>query len=137
MKQLLQQVVETNRQMQMRLWNDRLEFLGVRVALCEAAEQFGEQHHITVRCCQPEQELQCPRSHGVVLLHALEEGLRNVALHAHASAIDVLVDETAHSISLRLKDNGVGLLAGNDWSKGNSACARCANGPPISVARSA
>ncbi|MYN44879.1 histidine kinase [Pseudoduganella sp. FT93W] len=118
MKQLLQQVVETNRQMQMRLWNDRLEFLGVRVALCEAAEQFGLQHHINVRCSQPEHELQCPRSHGVVLLHALEEGLRNVALHAHASAIDVQVDETAHNITLRLKDNGVGLVAGNDLSSG-------------------
>jgi len=72
MKQLLLQVVETNRQMQMRLWNDRLEFLGVRVALCEAAEQFGEQQHITVRCRLPEHELQCPRSHSAVLLHALE-----------------------------------------------------------------
>lgn len=118
MKQLLLQVVETNRQMQMRLWNDRLEFLGVRVALCEAVEQFGAQQHISARCRLPEQELQCPRSHGVVLLHALEEGLRNIAAHAHASAIDVQVDETPDSITLRLKDNGVGLVSGNDQSSG-------------------
>lgn len=118
MKQLLLQVVETNRQMQMRLWNDRLEFLGVRVALCEAVEQFGTRQRISVRCRLPEQELQCPRSHSVVLLHALEEGLRNIATHAHASAIDVQVDETPDSITLRLKDNGVGLVAGNDQSSG-------------------
>src|SRR5471032_2401614 len=36
MKQLLMQIVETNRQMQIKLWNDKLEFLGVRVALGEA-----------------------------------------------------------------------------------------------------
>src|SRR5471030_2041046 len=35
MKQLLLQVVETNRQMQHRLWNDKLEFLGVRTAMRE------------------------------------------------------------------------------------------------------
>lgn len=118
MKQLLLQVVETNRQMQMRLWNDRLEFLGVRVALCDAVEQFGAQQQIAVRCRLPEQELQCPRSHSVVLLHALEEGLRNIATHAHASAIDVQVDETPHRITLRLKDNGVGLVSGNDQRSG-------------------
>jgi len=118
MKQLLLQVVETNRQMQMRLWNDRLEFLGVRVALCEAAEQFGEQQHITVRCRLPEHELQCPRSHSAVLLHALEEGLRNIAMHAHASAVDVQVSEAAHSITLQLKDNGIGLGGGNDQNSG-------------------
>lgn len=118
MKQLLLQVVETNRQMQMRLWNDRLEFLGVRVALCEAVEQFGAQQQIAARCRLPEHELQCPRSHSVVLLHALEEGLRNVATHAHASAIDVQVDETRHGITLRLKDNGIGLASGNELSSG-------------------
>ncbi len=108
MKQLLLQVVETNRQMQMQLWNDKLEFLGVRVALCEVVDQFGAQQQLQTSCRLPEQDLHCPRSHAVVLLHALEEGLRNVAAHAHASAIDVQVDETPQSITLRLSDNGVG-----------------------------
>ncbi|MBY0557198.1 MAG: histidine kinase [Burkholderiaceae bacterium] len=111
MKQLLLQVVETNRQMQMQLWNDKLEFLGVRVALCEVVDQFGAQQQLHTSCRLPEHELHCPRSHAVVLLHALEEGLRNVAAHAHASAIDVQVDETPQSITLRLGDNGVGPAA--------------------------
>jgi signal transduction histidine kinase len=47
MKKLLGQIVETNRQMQLKLWNDKLEFLGVRVALDELVTQFGEQRGIT------------------------------------------------------------------------------------------
>jgi signal transduction histidine kinase len=109
MKLLLMQVVETNRQMQVKLWNDKLEFLGVRVAMRELVTQFGEQHQMTARCSLPEDELSCSRSHNVVLLHALEEALRNVAMHAKASEVDVIVDDNDEAVMLTVKDNGVGL----------------------------
>ncbi|WP_432377260.1 sensor histidine kinase [Duganella sp. P38] len=109
MKKLLGQIVETNRQMQLKLWNDKLEFLGVRVALDELVTQFGEQRGITARCSLPEEELDCPRSHGIVLLHTLEEALRNIAQHAQASEIDVIVDDNEDETMLTVKDNGVGL----------------------------
>jgi len=109
MKQLLMQIVETNRQMQIKLWNDKLEFLGVRVALGEAVEQFGQQQQLSARCSLPEEELNCPRSHGIVLLHTLEEALRNIAAHARASEVDVIVDDNEDEVMLTVKDNGVGL----------------------------
>ncbi|GJI99031.1 hypothetical protein RugamoR57_57490 [Duganella caerulea] len=111
MKQLLMQIVETNRQMQIKLWNDKLEFLGVRVALGEAVEQFGQQHQMTARCSLPEDELNCPRSHGIVLLHTLEEALRNIAMHARATEVDVIVDDNEDEVMLTVKDNGIGLNA--------------------------
>ena len=109
MKKLLMQIVETNRQMQLKLWNDKLEFLGVRVALGELVAQFGEQHQLAARCSLPDDELQCPRSHGIVLLHTLEEALRNIAAHARASEVDVIVDDNEDEVMLTVKDNGVGL----------------------------
>lgn len=109
MKKLLGQIVETNRQMQLKLWNDKLEFLGVRVALDELVTQFGEQHGVTTRCSLPEEELDCPRSHGIVLLHTLEEALRNIAAHAQASEIDVIVDDNEDEVMMTVRDNGVGL----------------------------
>ena len=109
MKKLLMQIVETNRQMQIKLWNDKLEFLGVRVALDELTEQFGQQHGITARRSLPEDELDCPRSHGIVLLHTLEEALRNIAMHAKASEVDVIVDDNEDEVMLTVKDNGIGL----------------------------
>lgn len=109
MKKLLGQIVETNRQMQLKLWNDKLEFLGVRVALDELVTQFGEQRGIKARCSLPEDELDCPRSHGIVLLHTLEEALRNIVQHAQASEVDVIVDDNEDEVMLTVKDNGVGL----------------------------
>ncbi|WP_343729317.1 ATP-binding protein [Duganella sp.] len=109
MKKLLGQIVETNRQMQLKLWNDKLEFLGVRVALEELVAQFGEQRGITARCSLPEEELDCPRSHGIVLLHTLEEALRNIVAHAQATEVDVIVDDNEDEVMLTVKDNGVGL----------------------------
>ena len=110
MKQLLHTVVETNRQMQRDLWNDKLEFLGVRVALGELVEQFGTQHRLAARCSLPEEELACPRGHSVLLLRALEEGLRNIAAHAQASEIDVIVDDNDEHIMLTVRDDGVGFV---------------------------
>lgn len=108
MKNLLHTVIETNRKMQHQLWNDKLEFLGVRVALGELVTQFGADHKISARASLPEEEPCCPRSHHVVLLRALEEGLNNIAAHAQASAVEVIVDDNDDEIMLTVKDNGVG-----------------------------
>ncbi|WP_373994544.1 sensor histidine kinase [Duganella sp. Leaf126] len=108
MKKLLGQIVETNRQMQIKLWNDKLEFLGVRVALGELVEQFGAQHQIQARSSLPDDELDCPRSHGIVLLHTLEEALRNIVAHANATEVDVIVDDNEDEVMMTVKDNGVG-----------------------------
>lgn len=109
MKQLLNQVVETNRQMQLQLWNDKLEFLGLRVAVAEVVARFGQLHGMAARASLPEDDINCPRSHNVVVLNTLEEALRNVAAHARASAVDVIVDDNDEAIMLTVKDNGVGV----------------------------
>ncbi|MFA9217107.1 MAG: sensor histidine kinase [Sphingomonadaceae bacterium] len=109
MKQLLHQVVATNRQMQLTLWNDKLEFLGARVAVRELVAQFGSEQALPARCSLPDDEWDCPASHNVVLLHALEEALRNVAAHARATQLEVSIDDNAEHIRLTVTDNGIGL----------------------------
>jgi signal transduction histidine kinase len=121
MKNLLHNIIETNRQMQHRLWNDKLEFLGVRVALGELVTQFGEQHGLAASCSLPEEEPRSPRSHNVVLLRALEEGLRNIISHAQASAVEVIVDDNDDEIMLTVKDNGLGLAVQTDVIGADSA----------------
>ena len=108
-KQLLQTIVENNRDMQAALWNDQLEFLGAGIALSEAAQQFAQQHQITLRCSLPDDDLECAPGHGLALLRALEEGLRNIAAHAKASSIDLIVDDNDDLLMLTLKDDGIGL----------------------------
>jgi signal transduction histidine kinase len=108
MKSLLHTIIETNRAMQHKLWNDKLEFLGMRVALGELVAQFGSEQHVAAHCSLPDEEPACPRTHRVVLLRAAEEGLRNVAAHARASSVAVVVDDMDDSIVLTVKDDGIG-----------------------------
>ncbi|MEO7496645.1 MAG: ATP-binding protein [Massilia sp.] len=119
MKQLLLNIIETNRQMQLALWNDKLEFLGIKAALGELVSEFGAQHKMIARISLPEQDLSYPRTHGVALLRCLEEGLRNVARHAQASEVDVVLDDNEEEIMLTVRDNGVGLA---NAASGENGC---------------
>jgi signal transduction histidine kinase len=106
-------MTKNNRDMQSGLWNDKLEFLGAGVAIADLATQFGDSHALAVRCSLPDDELNCPRGHGVVLLQALEQGLSNVARHAQAKQVDIIVDDNDDALTLTLKDDGIGLPAGS------------------------
>lgn len=109
MKQLLLKLIDQNRQMQLKLWNDKLEFLGLCAAMGEVAALFGERLAVTVRCSLPEQEPVYPRRHGVALLRALEEALNNIAAHAQAGQVDVILDDSEDALMLTVKDDGIGL----------------------------
>jgi signal transduction histidine kinase len=45
----------------------------------------------------------------VVLLRCVEEGLRNVAAHARATEVDVILDDDGEQVMLTIRDNGSGL----------------------------
>lgn len=108
MKTLLMNIISTNRDMQARIWNDKLEFLGVRAALTELVAQFGADHQIDAAVSLPEEEASYGREQGVALLRTLEEGLRNVLQHARASRVEVILDDNGDEIMLTVRDNGIG-----------------------------
>jgi signal transduction histidine kinase len=112
MKQLLANIIETNRQMQLALWNDKLEFLGVKAALAELATQFSTEKGIAARASLPDEDPHYTREQGVLLLRCAEEGLRNVAAHAQASAAEIILDDDGDQAMLTVRDNGVGLQDG-------------------------
>jgi signal transduction histidine kinase len=111
MKQLLATIIETNRTMQLALWNDKLEFLGARAAIGELVGEFGREHGVTARASLPEEDSDFSRAQGVALLRCAEEGLRNIARHAQASEVDVILDDDGEQVMLTVCDNGVGLGA--------------------------
>lgn len=108
MKTLLLNIINNNRDMQLTIWNDKLEFLGVKAALAELVAEFGKQHNITARISLPEEDAPYAREQGVALLRACEEGLRNVIAHAGATEVDVVLDDNDEEIMLTVRDNGVG-----------------------------
>lgn len=108
MKALLLTIINSNRDLQLSLWNDKLEFLGVKAALADMVTQFGADNQIVARISLPEEDAMYTREHGVALLRCVEEGLRNVLAHARASEVDVILDDNDDEIMLTVRDNGIG-----------------------------
>lgn len=108
MKTLLTNIINTNRDMQLAIWNDKLEFLGLKAALAELVTQFGAEHRLVARVSLPDEDSPYGREQGVALLRTVEEGLRNVLAHAGASEVDVILDDNDDAIMLTVRDNGIG-----------------------------
>lgn len=108
MKQLLNNIIETNRKMQLSLWNDKLEFLGPKAAIAELVSEWSHEHGIKARASLPDDDAPYSREQGVALLRCAEEGLRNVAAHARANAVEVIFDDDGDQAMLTVRDNGIG-----------------------------
>jgi signal transduction histidine kinase len=109
MKTLLNGIIETNRKVQLSLWNDKLEFLGIKAALAELVAEFGQEHGMRARVSLPDDDDAYPREQGVALLRCAEEGLRNARHHARASTVEVILDDDGEQLMLTVRDDGVGL----------------------------
>ena len=109
MKALLTNIINTNRDMQLALWNDKLEFLGVKAAIAEAVGEFALAHPaIKAGASLPDDDMPTTRDQNVALLRCVEEGLRNAAAHAGATQIDVVLDDDGEQVMLTVRDNGTG-----------------------------
>ena len=113
MKTLLANIIETNRKMQLDLWNDKLEFLGLKAALAELVPAFGAANGVKARTSLPDDDGAYTRTQGVVLLRCAEEGLRNAAAHARATEVEVILDDDGDEVMLTVRDNGAGLADGH------------------------
>lgn len=111
MRQLLTQVVNANREMQIDLWNDKLEFLGIKAALVDVAERVSAESGVKVSTSLPEDDVECTRQQSVALLRSAEEGLHNVVRHAMAKHAEVILDDTGDELVLSIRDDGIGNAA--------------------------
>lgn len=110
-RQLLMQIVTANREMQLNLWNDKLEFLGLKAALSDVAERFSNESGVQIAVSLPEDEVECTSQQSLALLRTAEEGLRNVAQHAQAGHAELVLDDTGEALVLTVRDDGAGKAA--------------------------
>ena len=108
MKQLLMQIVGNNRHMQVKLWNDKLEFLGIKAALNELTDEFGREHEIGAKASMPDEDIAPTQAQAVLLLRCAEEGLENVLRHAGATQVELILDADEDGYVLTIRDDGNG-----------------------------
>jgi PAS domain S-box-containing protein len=108
-QQLLTEVVGTTRRMQTRLRPTMLDLFGLKAAITELATEFSEQTSLECQLSLPDEALPANGKLDIALYRMLEEILNNVAKHASASKIDLILDVDEDRIALTVRDDGVGI----------------------------
>lgn len=85
-----------------------LDDLGLLPAMRALVHDFRERSHLAVEIQAPETLPPLSDEAEVALFRALQEGLANVARHARARSVAVLLDEEDGMIALRVEDDGQG-----------------------------
>jgi two-component system sensor histidine kinase UhpB len=102
---------EDVRRIARQLRPEALEDLGLQSALAALATAFSEQAHVTVeRRLEP--SLPLSREEELVVYRVAQEALTNVARHAHATRVELQLEQNGTRTTLKIRDDGVGLSPG-------------------------
>ena len=106
---LLADVVATTRRLQTNLRPTMLDLFGLRTAVCELLTEFGEGSGLSCKASLPDDDLAMDPKLEIALFRMLQEILNNVAKHAHASKVDVILDIDEDRVALTVRDDGIGI----------------------------
>jgi signal transduction histidine kinase len=101
-----------------RLHPSILDDLGLADAIASECASLRQQHGIAVNYRAWDIPPDVPREIAINLYRIVQEALRNIAKHAHATAVEVTLLGLADSIRLTIKDDGRGLDPGGLKMKG-------------------
>ncbi|MEA3335218.1 MAG: sensor histidine kinase [Chloroflexota bacterium] len=88
--------------------------LALLPALRRLAEEFDNASNTTVHLMLPNELPDLPPAHRLALYRAAQEGLTNVQKHADARDVWLQLDQRDSTLTLTVRDNGVGLMANNE-----------------------
>lgn len=108
MKELLNSAAATTRNIQSALLPDKLELFGLQAAVEELAAQMSDDTGIACELHFPEMTGSSSAVSEMALYRMLEEALRNITRHAYATEVCISLEEAEDSLSLCVRDNGVG-----------------------------
>ena len=107
-KRLTEQSMRSLRDMAMGLRPSLLDDLGLGPAVQWQARQFSKQSGIPVNVDVGGLRDSLPEQHRICVYRIVQEALTNCARHARASTIDIAIRDSGGSISVIVKDDGVG-----------------------------
>ncbi|HET7171696.1 MAG TPA: histidine kinase [Gaiellales bacterium] len=108
-KQAVRQALEEVRRIARELRPEMLDHLGLTSALTELSRRFADQSGIRV---QPSFGADLPRlsdASELAVYRVAQESLTNVARHAHASRVVIVLEPGPGSVVLRVSDDGRGI----------------------------
>jgi PAS domain S-box-containing protein len=97
------------RQIAHELRPSTLAHLPVSVSLKEHAQYFSEISRLTIRVVETTSLPKLDEAIGLILFRAGQEALTNVARHARASSVDIVLRADAESVTMDISDDGIGI----------------------------
>ena len=106
---LLAEVVASTRRMQTSLRPTMLDLFGLKTAIGDLMTEFGEQSALVCRVSLPDDDFPMDAKRDIALYRMLQEILNNVAKHARATRVDVILDVDEDRLALTVRDDGIGI----------------------------
>ena len=106
---LLASVVATTRRLQTNLRPTMLDLFGLKTAISELLTEFGLESGLLCKASLPDDDLVIDAKLEIALYRMLQEILNNVAKHARASKVDVILDLDEDRLVLTVRDDGIGI----------------------------
>jgi PAS domain S-box-containing protein len=108
-KALLSSITDATRRIQNGLRPDKLDVFGIKIAIAEQAAEFEKYTGVSCNASLPDDRLIYAPRVDIALFRMVQESLNNIAKHAQATRVDVILDDADDEIMLTIRDNGVGI----------------------------
>ncbi|RBA25355.1 PAS domain-containing sensor histidine kinase [Herminiimonas fonticola] len=112
-KALLSSITDATRRIQNGLRPDKLDVFGVKIAIAEQAAEFEKYTGVVCNVNLPDDQLCYAPRVDIALFRIVQEALNNIAKHAKATHVDIVLDDIDDEIVLTVRDNGIGIPAVN------------------------
>ena len=108
-RSLIQESINNTRSLTFELSPPSLDELGVVEAIRSLATQLFERHNIALEFSGDQLPFQPADEISIVLYYAVREVLINIVKHSRASSVSLNVSSSDSSISVMVRDNGIGM----------------------------
>jgi PAS domain S-box-containing protein len=108
MEEVLDRTVAATRRIAADLRPLMLEDLGLIAAIEWLTEEFSQRHGIECTLSVDDPDLALEGAHASAVFRIVQEALTNVARHAHARHVDVIITRDDSAVIVRVRDNGRG-----------------------------
>ena len=109
MNTLIDSTIQTVKRISAELRPGILDDLGLVAAIEWQAEEFQNRTGISCHVTVDPQDLTVDQDRSTAIFRILQETLVNVARHAHATKVAVNLKERAGKLTLKVRDNGIGI----------------------------
>ena len=108
-RQLVGSLVATTRRIQIELRPIMLDLFGLKAGITEQMEEFAQRTGIECKTSLPDEDITLDGKLDITIYRMLQETLNNVAKHAQAKRVEVILDIDEDRIALTIRDNGIGI----------------------------